>query len=182
MNKFKLFRNQILFIGHEVKEMMTIESALTRYSIFYKDKLENVKSFEGYDLICAPEEEYLKNDQLLNQLGLSVLLIGQKKVPETIGTIQRPLFIKQCLDLLQSVLPEVKKPELPKIEIGSVVKSKTTPMFGKGIVTSIVSDTDVLVRFPKSQLLSKKNESIRCHISQLQILGNIESYLDKINQ
>lgn len=181
MKDFKLYRNQILFVGLDVREKMAIESSLSRYSIFYKDKISDVIKLETFDLICLPEDEFNSHKELLTQSKMPVVLIGDKMLEGTRGLLRRPLFVKQCLDLLQNILPEVKKPTLTKIEVGSIVKSKTTPMFGKGIVTSVVSETDVLVRFPKSNLLSKKHESIRCHISQLQIVGNIDSYIDKIN-
>lgn len=181
MKDFKFYRNQVLFVGLDIKEKMAIESSMSRYSIFYKDKITDVIQFETFDLICLPEEEFQTHKDLLFKTKIPVVLIGEKVLEGTRGLLRRPLFIKQCLELLQKILPEVKKPTLPKFEVGSIVKSKTTPMFGKGIVTSVISETDVLVRFPKSNLLSKKNESIRCHISQLQIVGNINSYIEKIN-
>ena len=180
MKDFKLYRNQVLFIGLELKEKMAIESSVTRYSIFYKDKISEVINLDTFDIICLPEIEFLQNKDLLSQLQKPIILIGEKVLEGTKGVLRRPIFVKQCLDVLQKLLPEVKKPVLPKVEIGSIVKSKTTPMFGKGIVTSVISETDVMVKFPKSNLLTK-NDSIRCHISQLQIVGNIETYIEKIN-
>ncbi len=41
-----------------------------------------------------------------------------------------------------------KQLKLKQFEKGSVVRSKSTPDFGKGIVTKIVGESEVMVSFP----------------------------------
>lgn len=174
MKAFKLYRSQILFIGLTTEEKYTIESALNKYSIYYQDSFQKVEKVEPYDLICIPEEDFFKHEEVLMNLNKPIITIGQKIIPRTRGVLSRPIFISQCLELLQNVLPAVSKPSVAGIEIGSVVRSKTTPAFGKGIVLKLLSEHEVLVRFPNSSLISNKDKAIRCNRAHLQILGSIQ--------
>lgn len=174
MGKFKLYRSQVLFIGLSLDEKYSIESAFNKYSVFYQESFEQVTKVDSFDLICLPNDEFLKNEKTIVELKIPILTIGNVALPRTRGHIARPISIRHCLDLLHKILPSVNRPEIESFEIGSVVRSKTTPAFGKGIVVSLVSEFEVLVRFPNSNLISSKDKAIRCHKAHLQILGNIK--------
>ncbi|AUN97351.1 hypothetical protein DOM21_14710 [Bacteriovorax stolpii] len=174
MKKFKFYRSQILFIGLTTEEKYSIESALNKYSVYYQETFQQVEKITPYDLICLPEEEFLKNEKTLIDLKKPIITIGKKILPRTQGVLSRPIFISQCLELLQKTLPAVSRPSLEGLDVGSIVRSKTTPTFGKGIVISLLSEFEVLVRFPNSSLISNKDKAIRCHRAHLQILGNVQ--------
>lgn len=174
--KFKLFRTHLLFIGLAVDEMMNIETALNRFSVYYKNSLANVANLEPYDLICLPEEDYKNNQELLENIKSPYLIIGQKIIKGSAGLLKRPIYIRDWLEVINKLVDPVKTPELEKIEVGVIVRSKTTPIFGKGVVVSLIGTEEMMVKFPSNPLLSKE-KPIRCHKSQLQILGRIEDFL-----
>lgn len=176
--KFKIFRSQLLFIGLGTDEMMNIETAFNRFSVYYKNSLSNVDKLDPYDLICISEEDYNKNKELLSEVQIPFLIIGQKVIKESAGLLKRPIFIRDWLEVINKLISPVKTPILEKIEIGVIVRSKTTPIFGKGIVVSLISNDELLVKFPSNPLLSK-DKPIRCHKSQLQIIGKIEDYMNE---
>lgn len=114
-------------------------------------------------------------DIKINLLGFPFFVIGSEAVAESQGLLLRPLYVVEWLKQISSFLPPVHKPSVKKIEIGTIVRSKITPIFGKGIVIEISSDTEVIVKFPLNKLLPK-HQSLRCHCSQLQVLGSINDY------
>lgn len=178
-NKFKFYRSQILFIGLDANEMMKIEVAFNKYSVFYKDSIAKVQNIEAYDLVYIDEKDYLQNQDLVETIDKPFFIIGITKVEKARGNIKKPLIVRECLESVYSVLPPAKTPEIAPLEVGAIVRSKTTPQFGKGIVVSILSENEVSVKFPKSKLISKAKDVIRCHKSQLQIIGSVEDILNK---
>lgn len=176
--KFRIFRSQLLFIGLAVDEILNIETAFSRFSVYYKNSLSNVAKLDPYDLICIPEEDYKNHQELLDNVKIPYLIIGQKIIKGSAGLLKRPIFINEWLEVINKLIEPVKTPTLEKIEIGVIVRSKTTPIFGKGVVVALIGNDELMVKFPSNPLLSKE-KPIRCHKSQLQILGRIEDYASK---
>tara|TARA_R110002049_G_scaffold72149_1_gene186205 strand:+ start:171 stop:686 length:516 start_codon:yes stop_codon:yes gene_type:complete len=168
----KSFQNKILFIGLSNDEKVNVETGLQKYNITYLNEFKSKFEFLKFDLICISDELY---DPKLTLLGIPFFTIGQKLINEAKGLLVRPQYVVEWLKQISSVLPPVHKPTLKSFVVGTIVRSKTTPSFGKGIVTDISSETEVMVKFPLNKLLPK-DQSIRCHRSQLQILGNINDY------
>lgn len=168
-----IYRTQILFTGLTVDEMMNVETVFNRYSVFYKDSLSKVNKLENYDLICLTEEDYGMNAHLLSDTKIPYLIIGEESSSANKAFIKRSDFVRIWLEKIREMLPVAKRPVLEKIDVGSVVRSKTTPLFGKGVVIAFVSENEVMVKFPTTKLLSK-DLAIRCHKSQLQNLGRLE--------
>lgn len=156
---------------------MSIETAFSRFSVYYKNSIANVGKLDHYDLICLPEEDYYKYHELLEVSEKPYIVIGHKIVRGSAGLLKRPILMKEWLETIGKLIEPVKTPVLEKIEIGVVVKSKTTPIFGKGIIVSLIGEDEMMVRFPKNPLLPKE-KAIRCHKSQLQIIGKIDDYLN----
>ncbi len=175
-NKFKIFRSQLLFIGLAPDEMMNIESAFSRFSVFYKSSLANVGKLDPYDLICLPEEDFKNNQEALEEVKIPFLIIGQKFIKGSAGLLNRPIYIKDWLEIINKLVKPAKTPSLEKIEVGVIVRSKTTPIFGKGVVVSVIDNDEMMVKFPNNPLLPK-SRPIRCHKTQIQIIGKIEDYL-----
>lgn len=178
-NKFKYYRSQILFIGLDANEMMKIEVAFNKYSVFYKDSISKVQNLDAYDLIYIDEKDYSNYQELVATIQKPFFIIGDKKVLQARGNVKKPLSVRECLESVYSVIPPAKTPEILPLEVGAIVRSKTTPQFGKGIVVSILSENEVSVKFPKSNFISKAKDVIRCHKSQLQIIGSVEEILNK---
>jgi hypothetical protein len=176
-DKFKIFRSQLLFIGLSVDEMMNIETAFNRFSVYYKKNLGSVGKIDIYDLICLPEEEFKNHEAELKKHKMPFLVIGKTSVKGSAGFLERPILIKEWLEKIYKFVEPAKTPEVVKLEIGVIVRSKTTPIFGKGIVVSLLDNDELMVKFPKNPLLPKE-KAIRCHKSQLQVLGKIEDYLN----
>lgn len=170
--QFTIYKNKILFTGLTSAEMMNVETVFNRYSVFYKDSLINVVRLENYDLICLTEEDYGMNARLLADVAVPYLVIGESRSGNA-GFIKRSDFVRLWLEKIKDILPASRKPVLEKIEVGTVVRSKTIPLFGKGVVISLISENEVMVKFPTTQLLLK-DHAIRCHKSQLQNLGKLE--------
>lgn len=174
--KFALFRSHLLFIGLAVDEMMSIETAFSRFSVYYKNSIANVSKLDPYDLICITEGDLKNHQELLDESKIPYLVIGDRYIKGSVGLLKRPLFIKDWLEVINKLIEPVKMPVLEKIEVGTIVRSKTTPIFGKGVIVLIISPDEVMVKFPANRLLSK-DKPIRCHKSQLQILGKIDDQL-----
>lgn len=178
-SSFKLFQSRLLFLGLELEEKLSIEVAFSRYSVFYAPDLRRVASLNSFDLICLTEEMFRENQRGLAQSQVPFMIIGNNVVPEAFGHLPRPLVVREWIGRVQKVLSPVRTPEIGTIQVGSVVRSKTTPDFGKGVVIRIESEHEVLVKFPMNKLLPK-GKALRCHISQLQLLGKIDQ-IDKKN-
>lgn len=170
---FILYRSQLLFTGLTTDEMMKVESVFNRYSVFYKENVGDVGKLENFALICMTLEDFEKNKNQVLESKIPFFILGPRGVVGCAGFISRDAIVRLWLESIQSITPPVRVPQVEELAVGVVVKSKTTPVFGKGIVIKIVSDHEVLVRFPTTNLLTK-DKSIRCHRSQLQILGRLE--------
>lgn len=178
-NKFKIFRSRLLFIGLELDEMMSVEVSFNRYSVSYSKTTDALKSedrLDKFDLICVSESELKQNQDHFISSQVPFVSIGKTSVVGAAGLLKRPIFIRDWLELVEKLVEAVKTPILEKIEIGAIVRSKTTPIFGKGIVIAPIGPDDFMVKFPNTELLAK-DKAIRCHKSQLQILGRIEDYI-----
>ncbi len=169
----KSYRLRLLFIGLTVEEKTNIEIAFGRYSVFYSRDIEKVGNLANFDLVVADDETFLENISLLKSLSKPIFNIGIKKLDGSGDVLKRPLIVHEWLRSIENVAKPVRTPVLSPIKVGSIVRSKTTPMFGKGVVISIESETEAMVRFPMNKILPP-NKALRCHFSQLQILGNIE--------
>jgi len=178
--KFKSYRTRILFVGLTKEEMIKVETAFSRYSTFYRLDLKGLGNISPYDLICIDSEVYLQNQSLLLDTGIVTITISDAK-NNSQHALERPIFVKEWLDTVSAIIAPTIEPELNPLVVGAVVRSKTTPLFGKGIVTSILSEEEVMVSFPKSNY-PKINRPIRCHKSQLQILGNISNMLSETSK
>lgn len=174
--KFTVFRSHLLFIGLAVDEMMNIETAFSRFSVYYKNSLANVNKLDIYDLICIPEADLKNHQELLDNSQTPYLVIGERYLKGSLGLLKRPIYISEWLQVINKIIEPVKTPALEKIEVGTIVRSKTTPVFGKGVIVSILNPDELMVKFPSNPLLPK-DKPIRCHKSQLQILGKIDSPL-----
>ncbi len=168
--KFKSYRSQILFVGLNKDEMLSIESSMSRYSSFYHHELGKIKKIDAYDLICISEEIFSKNNETLAAIDKPIILISERKLP--VISLQRPMFVREWLEIISKVLSPAREPKPLRLETGSIVKSKTTPFFGKGVVTEVLNPDEVMVSFPMANI-GIKNRSIRCHKTQLQIIGSI---------
>ena len=168
--KFTIFRSQLLFIGLAVDEMMNVETSFNRFNISYNKRLSSIEKLEPYDLICLPEEECLNNQEILADVKVPYLIIGKKVIKGSAGLLERPIFIRDWLEVINKIIEPVKSPVLEKIDPGAIVRSKTIPVFGKGVIVSLVGEKEVMVKFPDNPLLPKDN-LIRCLRSELQILG-----------
>ncbi|MBC7538016.1 MAG: hypothetical protein H7281_04295 [Bacteriovorax sp.] len=177
--KNNTYRSQILFIGLTTAEMMNVETVFNRYSVFYKDTMSKFNRFDNYDLICLTEAEYVMKGHHLAEIKIPFFVIGEESVKGCAGIIKRSEFIRLWLETVKQILPPAKTPEIEKIMIGSVVRAKSMPLFGKGVVTAFVTESEVLVKFPTTNLLSK-DMAIKCHLSQLQNLGKLEDLAKKL--
>lgn len=178
-NKFKIFRSRLLFIGLNLDEMMSVEASFNRYSVTYCKSTESLRSedkFEAFDLICICESELKKYEDRFISSQVPFVSIGKKLVVGAAGVLKRPIYVREWLELIQKLVEAVRTPVLDKIDVGTIVRSKTTPIFGKGVVISPVGSDEFMVKFPNNKLLSK-DKAIRCHKSQLQILGKVEDYI-----
>ena len=175
---FSLYRTQLLITGLTVDEMMKVETVFSRYNILYKNSVSQVAKLQGFDLICATEADYHTNKNLIHECKLPFVLIGEKDLEGSRGLIIRSSLIHQWYETIHQIIPPVKKPKIEALDIGIVVRSKTTPLFGRGVVIEIISADEVMVKFPTNKILAKE-KAIRCHKSQLQILGNIEELKNK---
>lgn len=176
--KFNIFRSHLLFIGLAVEEMMIVETAFSRFSVYYKNSIASVAKLDLYDLICIAEDDLKKHQEILDTSQIPYLVIGADYIKGSVGLLKRPLYVKDWLEVINKLIEPVKTPVLEKIEVGTIVRSKTTPIFGKGVIVSIVSPDELMVKFPTNPLLPK-DKPIRCHKSQLQILGKIDEQLTK---
>jgi len=164
------YRTRILFIGLTREEKAKVEVIFNRYSVTYLESLSAVKTFSDFDLFCISQSDFEQNFHLLPESKTHYVIIGDKVLAGAEGCIKRSDLVRVWLETIMGLVPPVKKPKLDAIDVGAIVRSKLTPLFGKGIVTAKVSDHEVLVKFSSTQLLSK-NIAMRCHISQLQYLG-----------
>lgn len=171
-NLVKSHQNKIIFIGLTNNEKINIEVAFQKYNTNYSSELPSNRSLLEYDLICISQDLYQEKILIFD---IPIFIVGTEDINGTTGLLPRPIYVSEWLKFVSKVIAPVRKPEVKKIEIGSIVRSKTTPAFGKGIVIDIASETDVVVKFPLNKLLPK-HQSLRCHCSQLQLLGNINDY------
>lgn len=171
-NPVKNHQNKIMFIGLTNNEKINIEVAFQKYNTNYSSEVPSDSLLLEHDLICITEDLYQEKMLIFD---IPIFIVGSVDIDGTSGLLPRPIYVSEWLKFISQVLPPVRRPEVKRIEIGSIVRSKTTPAFGKGVVIDVVSETDVIVKFPLNKLLPK-NQSLRCHCSQLQLLGNINDY------
>lgn len=169
---FRSFQVRALFIGLTQEEMINVEISFSRYSVSYKPSLQLARDLSNYDMICMPDEAYEEHKDFIKSFEVPVFTIGENK-SDSSGLLRRPQYVREWLEVIEPQIKPVKKPELNTLEVGAVVRSKTTPDFGKGIVVELVGTDEAMVKFPMNKLLSKL-KILRCHKSQLQILGNIK--------
>ena len=155
-----------------------VEEALGRFQTSYLDSPESDFSSEEYDLICIDEEIYDAHQSSVMRSETPVLLISAKKSHPSRVQLTRPVFVKEWLETIKSIIKPVRTPELISLVVGAIVRSKSTPFLGKGIVLDAISENEFLVSFPKSRLAKLKGP-IRCHKTQLQVLGNISDVIKK---
>lgn len=172
--EFTQYRSQILVTGLNNNEASVIDSILGRYVVFFKDTLRNIERLDNYDLICLTLIDYLKNKNTVNDSQKKFLIIGDIGVPGCSGFIQLKDSAYHWLEMINSIVPPVRTPQIIGLEQGSIVRSKTTPQFGKGVVTQVLSENEVMVKFPNTALIDK-NRALRCHKSQLQVLGKLDN-------
>jgi hypothetical protein len=169
----KSFRLRLIFIGLTLEEKTSIEIAFSRYSVFYSRDIEKVANISSFDVIISDEETYYSQQKFLLSLNKPLFTVGSKKVEGSQDNLKRPMIVHEWLKAIEAVAKPVRKPIVSPIRIGSIVRSKTTPMFGKGIVISLEGDNEAIVKFPLNKMLPP-GKPLRCHLSQLQLLGNIE--------
>lgn len=169
----KSYRLRLLFIGLTLEEKTSIEIAFGRYSVFYSRDIEKVGNIADFDVVVADDETFVGNLSLLRSLNKPIFNIGTKKLDNSYNVLKRPLIVHEWMKAIESNAKPVRTPILSPVKVGSIVRSKTTPNFGKGVVISIESETEAMVRFPMNKILPP-NKALRCHFSQLQLLGNIE--------
>lgn len=169
----KSYRLRLLFIGLTLDEKTSIEIGFGRYSVFYSRDIEKVANLNSFDIIVADEETFITHQVTLQQSNKPLFNIGSKIIHGAKDTLRRPLIVHEWIKAIEAVAKPVRVPTINPIKIGTVVRSKTTPTFGKGIVVSLEGDNEVMVRFPMNKILPP-NKPLKCHVSQLQVLGNIE--------
>jgi hypothetical protein len=169
----KSYRLRLLFIGLTLEEKTSIEISFGRYSVFYSRDIEKVANLASFDLIVADEETFLLQQSRLKNLNKPLFSIGTKRIDGSSGILKRPMIVHEWLQMIETLAKPVRTPVVRSVEVGSIVRSKTTPLFGKGVVVALEGENEALVRFPLNKILPP-SKILRCHLSQLQILGNIE--------
>ena len=173
LKKFVLYRSQLLFIGLVLEEVLKVDTIFSRYIVYYKDSFSLIdEHYEQYDFLCVTEADFHKNSDKILDSKIPFVIIGERKVPGCIGLLMRSQLVFYWHEFIKEIIPAVKLPKTESIEIGVIVRSKTTPLFGKGVITEVISENEVMVKFPTNKLLPK-DKAIRCHKSQLQILGKM---------
>lgn len=169
---FRPFQVRALFIGLNHEEAINVETSFNRYNVSYKPTLAQARDLSNFDMICLPDAVFKEHKDFIQSFDIPIFTIGDDK-SDSMGLLRRPQVIREWLEVIEPLIKPVKKPELHVLKVGAIVRSKTTPSFGKGVVTQMIGEDEALVKFPMNKLLSKL-KVLRCHKSQLQILGTID--------
>lgn len=180
-NHFRSYRARILFVGLTIEEKLNVEIGLSRYQLFYAREFDRVADPNSFDLICLEMGQLNLHAEALNKGKSPVLIVGSGKADFVKGRLDRPMVLKNWYETIKSFISPIKTPELKSIEVGTIVRSKTTPIFGKGVVVKLESTQEVFVKFPFNKLLPP-GKPLRCHISQLQVLGKVDNKRENNNK
>ena len=165
-------RNKLLFIGLSLEEQINLEIGLSKFDMTYSQAMNDFE-FDSFDLICIDEKIFELYESQFYKSSKPCLVIGGPVSSREVGRLSRPMILSEWAEIIKSIIDPVRTPNVRKIEIGAIVRSKTTPSFGKGVIVTIIDHNEVMVKFPQNKFLDK-NKPLRCHISQLQVLGKLE--------
>lgn len=166
------YKGQILFLTEERHYTDLSLDFFGNYVFFFgSDELKN-KKLEDFSIIVIDQQTSQSDIDLLRESNRIWINIGEKKVDGSFGALTEDFSQEELLDLLYKLIGKAFRPQLKHFEIGTIVRSKSTSNFGKGVVVAHYNDEVLKVRFPMSKLCASK--AIKCHKSNLQIIGKVD--------
>lgn len=165
------FQLKVLIVGFQAEELDLVHLVLSGYELEHLPVGATLEEVKEYDLVIASHEasQYLKNSK-----HKPTVIIADEKPGSIQHFLARPLDPEKLLRMVRGLIGFAKKPQIQSIKMGAIVKSKTTPTFGKGVVIKEFSESEVMVRFPLAKDLTQ-GKPLKCHISNLLLIG----YVDK---
>lgn len=166
------FKAKILFLSQDLSRHKINFRALSQYRVEILEYIIQSSTLKSYALICTDDSIDESSLKLLKKSHKLWINIGERVLTGSSGNIPTPVGTNTLLNLIRSIAGEANIPKIENIQKGSVIRSKVTPDFGKGIVISVINEYEVFVRFPLSKLCSDR--PLRCHTSNLQLLGKLD--------
>jgi len=172
-NMAQKFQLKVMNVGFEGEEVALINLVLAGYEIENFPLGATLEDIEDYELVIVSLEaaQFLKLSK-----PKPVIIIAEDRPETAKHFLARPIDPERLVRMVRGLIGYAQKPEVQPINIGAIVKSKTTPHFGKGVVTKIYSEHEVFVKFPMAKELAN-NKLLKCHVSHLSLIG----YVDKNN-
>lgn len=180
-----MLNNRILVIGLERRNLESITQMKSDFIFIHLEhpsKYNSVThSFESLIFDGKSFEEM--SDILKDYNSRPSWGIGNGPRLEGVTWLESLPFAKDLEKILLDALGTLRAP--PKntglIELGTVVKNKTFPSWGMGVVKKSVGDDLYLVNFPQALKITKKEEHV-CHKSTIRIICSIKELTNETHE
>lgn len=180
-----MLNNRILVVGLERRYLESLSQMKSEFIFIHLEDPSKYNSLNHSFECLIFESKFMEEmtDILKDYNSRPLLGIGKGPHVDGITWLIQPPIALDLENILLNALGTLRAPpkNTGQIEPGTVVKNKTFPSWGMGVVKKTIGDDLFLINFPQALKITKKDEHV-CHKSAIRIICSIKELTNETHE